>query len=114
MGVQFSGFPCGFLLCESLVGIADPGVAVLSQSPVVETLLLRCVHTAASSNVLLLISIGLAAGVAQSVRAFAPHAEGWLFETQPRQTEVGKKGSHSSSAICSATGAHVGATGLRR
>ena len=27
-------------------------------------------------------------GVAQWVRAFAPQAEGWVFESQPRQTQV--------------------------
>ena len=30
----------------------------------------------------------MAATVAQSVTAFALHAEGWVFESQPRQTLV--------------------------
>ena len=64
----------------------------LSQSPVVATLIPRYVYTRASSDVLLLISTGFSVAVAQSVRTVAPHAEGWLFETQPRQTEVGKIG----------------------
>ena len=38
------------------------------------------------------------AGVVQSVRAFAPHAEGWVFKSKPRQTEVVKTCSDSSTA----------------
>ena len=30
----------------------------------------------------------MAATVAQSVRAFALHTEGWVFESQPRQTFI--------------------------
>ena len=33
----------------------------------------------------------LAATVAQWVRAFAPQAEGWEFESQPQQTQVIKQ-----------------------
>ena len=36
--------------------------------------------------------------VAQWARAFAPQAEGWVFESQPRQTLVVKTGSDSSTA----------------
>ena len=39
-----------------------------------------------------------AAALAQWVRAFAPQAEGWVFESQPRQTQVAKTGSDSSTA----------------
>ena len=35
--------------------------------------------------------------MAQSVRAFAPQAEGWMFESQPRQTLVVKTGSDSTA-----------------
>ena len=52
------------------------------------------------------------AAVAQLVRAFASQAEGWVFESQTRQTLVIKTGSDSSiakrSAIC------VSVTGPRR
>ena len=36
---------------------------------------------------------GVTAAVAQWVRALAPEAEGWVFESQPRQTQVVKTGS---------------------
>ena len=39
----------------------------------------------------------LAAALAPSVRAFAPQAEIWVFESQPRPTLV-KTGSYSSTA----------------
>ena len=39
-----------------------------------------------------------AAAKAQSVRAFAPQAKGWVFVFQPRQTLVVKTGSDSSTA----------------
>ena len=52
-----------------------------------------------------------AAAVAQWVRVFAPQAEGWVFETQPRQTLVVKTGSDSSTAKRSAIAASV--TGTR-
>ena len=32
-----------------------------------------------------------ASAKAQGVRAFAPQAEGWVFESQPRQTKVLKQ-----------------------
>ena len=54
----------------------------------------------------------LAAAVAQRVRAFAPQAEGWVFEFQPRQPEVVKTGSDKSTAKRSALGVSV--TGSRR
>ena len=38
------------------------------------------------------------AAVAQWVRAMAPQAEGWVFESQPRHTYVVKTGSDSSTA----------------
>ena len=50
------------------------------------------------------------AAVAQSVRAFASHAECWVFESHPRQTYVVNTGIDSSTAKRSATGASV--TGL--
>ena len=42
--------------------------------------------------------------VAQWVRAFAPQAEGWVFESQPRKTKVIKTGSASSTDKHSAIG----------
>ena len=42
--------------------------------------------------------------MAQWVRAFAPQAEGWVFESQPRQTLVVKIGSDSSTVKRSALG----------
>ena len=47
--------------------------------------------------------------VAQWVRGFPSQAEGWMFESQPRQTQVVKTGSDSSTAKRSAIG--VNATG---
>ena len=38
------------------------------------------------------------AAVAQWVTAFASQAEGWVCESQPRQTQVVKAGSNSSTA----------------
>ena len=46
------------------------------------------------------------------VRAFAPQAVGWVFESQPRQTLVVGTGSDSSIAKRSAIG--VSLTGPRR
>ena len=40
----------------------------------------------------------LAAALAPSVRAFAPQAEIWVFESQPRPTLVVKSGSYRSTA----------------
>ena len=54
----------------------------------------------------------VSAAVAQWVRAFAPQAEGWVFEFQPRQTHVIKTGSDSSTAKRSSIGVSV--TGPRR
>ena len=54
----------------------------------------------------------LTAAVAQSVRAFAPQAEGWVFESQTRQTQAVKTGSDSYTAKRSAIGVSV--TGPRR
>ena len=42
------------------------------------------------------------AAVAQWIRAFAPKAEVWVFESQPRQTQLAKTGSDSSTAKRSA------------
>ena len=53
-----------------------------------------------------------AAVVAQWIRAFAPQAEGLVFESQPRQTLIVKTGSDSSTAKRSAIGVIV--TGPRR
>ena len=47
-----------------------------------------------------------------AVRAFSSHAEGWLFESQPRQILVVKSGIDSSTAKRLATGVSV--TGPRR
>ena len=49
----------------------------------------------------------LTAAVAQSVRAFAPQAEGWMFESQTRQTQAVKTGSDSYTAKRSAIGVSV-------
>ena len=57
-------------------------------------------------------TIQIIAEVAQSVRAFASHAEGWLFETEPRQICVVKKSCDSSTAKRSAT--DVSVTGPRK
>ena len=43
----------------------------------------------------------------QIVRALAPQAEGWVFKFQPRQTNVIKTGSDSSTAKRSAIGVSV-------
>ena len=48
-----------------------------------------------------------AVAVAQWVREFAPQAEGWVFESQPRKTQVIKTGSDSYNAKHSALGATV-------
>ena len=45
--------------------------------------------------------------VAQWVKAFVPHAEGWVFESQPRQTHVVKRGSDSFTAKRLAIGVSV-------
>ena len=44
------------------------------------------------------------AAVAPWVRAFASQAEGWVFEPQPRQTQVVKTGSDISTAKLLAIG----------
>ena len=44
-----------------------------------------------------MLSLDVSAEVAQWVRAFAPQAEGRVFEFQPRQTQVAKTGSDSST-----------------
>ena len=46
---------------------------------------------------IIILHVG-AAAVAQWVRAFAPQAESWMFESQVRHTFVVKTGSDSSSA----------------
>ena len=52
-----------------------------------------------------LMMIKITAAVAQSVEAFALHAEGWVLESHPRQVWVVKTGSDSSTAKHSTTGA---------
>ena len=47
------------------------------------------------------------AALAQSIRAFALHAEGMVFVSQPRQTYVVKTGSDSFTAKRLATGGSV-------
>ena len=54
----------------------------------------------------------MTAAVAQSVRALARQAEGWVFESQLRQTYVVKTGSDSSTAKRSEIGVSI--TGPRR
>ena len=49
----------------------------------------------------------MTATVAHWVRAFAPHAESWVFESQLRQTLVVNTVSDSSSAKLSAKGVSV-------
>ena len=48
-----------------------------------------------------------AAAVAQWDRALAPQAEGWVFESQPLQTQVVKTGSDRSTVKRSALGVSV-------
>ena len=45
--------------------------------------------------------------MAQWVRAFTPQAEGWVFESQLRQTQVIKTGSDRSAAKRSSLGVSV-------
>ena len=47
------------------------------------------------------------AAMAQWVRALTPHTEGWVFESQPRQTLVVKTGIDSSTDKRSAVGVSV-------
>ena len=58
------------------------------------------------------IYIAVTAAVAQWVRVFDPQAEGWVSESQQRQTQVVKTGRDSSTAKHSAIGMSV--TGPRR
>ena len=53
-----------------------------------------------------------AAAVAQWVRAFAPQAEGCVFESQPQQTQVVKTGSNNATVKRSAL--EVSVPGLRK
>ena len=57
------------------------------------------------SSVSIHIYIKWTAAVAQWLRALAPQAEGWVFESKPRQTQVVSTGSDSSTAKRSAIGA---------
>ena len=52
------------------------------------------------------------AALAQWVRPFAPQAEIWVFESQPRETQVVRKGTDTSTAERSTVGVNV--TGPRR
>ena len=54
--------------------------------------------------------MNFAAAVAQWFSALAPQAEGWVLESQPRQTEVVKTGSDSSIAKRSALGVFHGSS----
>ena len=45
--------------------------------------------------------------VAQWARAFASHAEGWVFESKSQQTQVVKTGSESSNTKRSPVGVSV-------
>ena len=56
--------------------------------------------------------MNIATVVAQWVKAFAQEAEGLVFEFQPRQTQVVKRGSDNSTAKRSALSVSV--TGPRR
>ena len=53
------------------------------------------------------LSKTITAAVVKSVRAFDSHAEGLVFESQPRQTLVVKTGSNSSPGKRSATSVSV-------
>ena len=55
----------------------------------------------------IILSIKITAAVAQWVGALASQAEGWVFESQPRQTKVVKTGSDSSIVKRSALGVSV-------
>ena len=55
-----------------------------------------CILTTNFSTPQLFLFAGTA--VAQAVRAFAPQAEGWVLESQPRQTYVVKTGFNSSTS----------------
>ena len=57
-------------------------------------------------------NVKITAAMAQWVRAFVPQAEGWVFESQPRQNLVVKTGRDSFNAKRSAMGVSV--TGPRR
>ena len=56
---------------------------------------------------ILYIDMQHVAAMAQSVREFVLHAEGWVFESQLRQTRIVKTGSDSPTAKHSATGESV-------
>ena len=49
----------------------------------------------------------ITAAVAQWARAFTQQAEGWVFESQLRQTQVVNTGSDSSTAKRAAIGGNV-------
>ena len=55
----------------------------------------------------IIVHSSLTAAVAQLVRALVPQAEGWVFESQPRQTLFVKTGSDRSTAKRSAIGVSV-------
>ena len=52
--------------------------------------------------------------VAKWVRALAPQAEGWVFESQPRQPKVVKTGTCSDSSIAKRIAMGVSVTSSRR
>ena len=53
------------------------------------------------------ITVYITAVMAQSVKAFTSQAEGWVFESKPRQTLVIKTGSNGSAAKYFAKGDSV-------
>ena len=70
------------------------------------------IYLSFGTDIYILTNVAVTAAVAQWVRVFAPQAEGWVFESQQRQTQVVKTGSDSSTAKRSAIGMSV--TGPRR
>ena len=70
------------------------------------------IYLSFGTDIYILTNVAVTAAVAQWVRVFAPKAEGWVFESQQRQTQVVKTGSDSSTAKRSAIGMSV--TGPRR
>ena len=68
------------------------------------------IYLSFGTDIYILTNVAVTAAVAQWVRVFAP--QGWVFESQQRQTQVVKTGSDSSTAKRSAIGMSV--TGPRR
>ena len=53
------------------------------------------IYLSFGTDIYILTNVAVTAAVAQWVRVFAPQAEGWVFESQQRQTQVVKTGSDS-------------------